>query len=243
MPTAIEWTDETWNPVTGCVKVSPGCKHCYAEKFSERFRGTIQANGKLHPFYSGFDPLLRPERLDQPHNWSSPRRVFVNSMSDLFGEFVPDEFLEQVFDVMRATPQHTYQVLTKRADRLREWTRTRTWLKRAPHIWLGVSVEDKKYGLPRVRDLRGAQASVRFLSIEPLLESLGKVDLRGIDWVIVGGESGPKAREMDPKWVREIRDQCLHAGVAFFFKQWGGVRKDVTGRRLDGRTWDEFPTV
>jgi protein gp37 len=241
----IEWTDETWNPVTGCVKVSPGCKHCYAETFSERFRGTISSPGKRHPFYSGFDPTLRPERLDAPYKWRTPRRVFVNSMSDLFGEFVPDDFLANVFQVMRDTPQHTYQVLTKRAARLREWTSGQPWLgtAKASHIWLGVSVEDRKYGLPRIDELREATAFIRFLSVEPLLERLRYIDLRRIDWVIVGGESGPRARPMDPAWVREIRDQCKDAGVAFFFKQWGGVRKHVTGRELDGRTWDEFPKI
>ncbi len=243
MPSKIEWTDETWNPVTGCVKVSPGCKHCYAETFAERFRGTISSPGKLHPFYSGFDPTLRPERLDTPLRWRTPRRVFVNSMSDLFGEFVPNDFLARVFQVMRETPQHTYQVLTKRAPRLRAWTGGQPWLRQASHIWLGVSVEDRKYGLPRVEDLRHATAAVRFLSVEPLLEQLGRMDLQNIDWVIVGGESGPRARRMDPLWVREVRDQCRAAGVAFFFKQWGGVRKHMTGRELDGRTWDEFPQL
>lgn len=243
MATKIEWTDETWNPVTGCVKISPGCKHCYAETFAERFRGTVSSPGKVHPFYSGFDPTLRPERLDAPLKWRAPRRVFVNSMSDLFGEFVPDDFLARVFDVMRETPQHTYQVLTKRAPRLRAWTNQQPWLREATHIWLGVSVEDRKYGLPRLDDLRHATAAVRFLSVEPLLEQLGRIDLRSINWVIVGGESGPRARPMDPAWVREVRDQCRESRVAFFFKQWGGVRKHVTGRELDGRTWDEFPRV
>lgn len=243
MATTIEWTDETWNPVTGCIKVSPGCKHCYAEKFSERFRGTIAPSGRLHPFFNGFDPTLRPERLDHPFGWRSPRRVFVNSMSDLFGEFVPDEFLGQVFDVMRRTPQHTYQILTKRAERLRAWTSGTPWLEEARHVWLGVSVEDRRYGVPRIGELRAAPVATRFLSVEPLLEDLGELDLRQIDWVIVGGESGPRAREMRPEWVREIRDQCRELGVAFFFKQWGGVRKKVTGRTLDGRTWDEFPTT
>ncbi len=243
MPTRIEWTDETWNPVTGCVKVSPGCKHCYAEKFSERFRGTINPTGKLHPFYSGFDPTLRPERLEQPLAWRSPRRVFVNSMSDLFGEFVPDAFLAQIFDVMRETTQHTYQILTKRAGRMRQWTADKPWLRRARHIWLGVSVEDRRYGVPRIEELRRSTVGIRFLSVEPLLERLGGFDLSGIDWVIVGGESGPHAREMRPEWVREIRDHCNANGVAFFFKQWGGVRKKVAGRILDGRTWDEFPVA
>ncbi|MBI1852631.1 MAG: phage Gp37/Gp68 family protein [Planctomycetes bacterium] len=241
MGTKIEWTDETWNPVTGCVKVSPGCKHCYAETFAERFRGTVSPGGRLHPFFPGFDPTLRPERLSQPTRWRAPRRVFVNSMSDLFGAFVPDEYLARVFEAMRETPQHTYQVLTKRADRLQSWTEAQPWLSSARHIWLGVSVEDKSFGLPRIDGLRASTAAVRFLSVEPLLESLGPLDLREIDWVIVGGESGPGARPLDRRWVREIRDQCVTAGVAFFFKQWGGVRKHRTGRILDGRTWDEFP--
>jgi protein gp37 len=241
--TKIEWTDETWNPVTGCEKVSPGCKHCYAETFSERFRGTIGAGGKPHPFYSGFDPQLRPERLEQPLAWKSPKKVFVNSMSDLFGEFVVDDFIAQVFDVMRSTPQHTYQVLTKRAERMALWTAERRWVASANHIWLGVSVEDRRHGLPRIDQLRATTAAIRFLSVEPLLEDIGKLDLSLIDWVIVGGESGHYARPMDAKWVRSVRDQCIEQGVAFFFKQWGGTRKKLTGRLLDGRTWDQYPVV
>jgi protein gp37 len=241
MATKIEWTDETWNPVTGCVKISPGCKHCYAEKFAERFRGTINANGKLHVFHPGFDPTLRPERLATPLTWKTPRIVFVNSMSDLFADFVPDEYIARVFDVMRSTPQHTYQVLTKRADRLAEWTAKRPWLADERHIWLGVSVEDRKYGVPRIDLLREATAAVRFLSVEPLLESVSPLKLRAIDWVIVGGESGPGARPMQPEWVRTIRDQCRKERVAFFFKQWGGVQKKRAGRELDGRTWDDLP--
>ncbi len=236
MPTKIEWTDETWNPVTGCVKVSPGCKHCYAERFAERFRGTAG-----HPYSNGFDPTLRPERLEQPLRWRSPRMVFVNSMSDLFGDFVPDDFIDSVFDVMRRTPQHTYQVLTKRAARMRWWARRSRWLEGASNIWLGVSVENREFGLPRVEALRRTRAAVRFLSIEPLLEALPTLDLSGIDWVIVGGESGPGARPLDPRWVRDIRDRCRGAGVPFFFKQWGGVHKSRRGRLLDGRTWDQFP--
>lgn len=235
---SIEWTDETWNPVTGCVKVSPGCKHCYAERFAERFRGVPE-----HPYETGFDPTLRPDRLQQPHTWRTPRMVFVNSMSDLFGDFVPGDYLARVFDVMRSTPQHTYQVLTKRADRLRKWTSRQAWLLKAPNIWLGVSVENKKYGVPRIEQLRRGNAACRFLSIEPLLEDLGDLDLSAIDWVIVGGESGPGARPMDAAWVRRIRDQCVEQKVAFFFKQWGGVMKHRTGRELDGRTWDEFPAL
>lgn len=241
MPTDIEWTDETWNPVTGCTKVSPGCKHCYAETFAERFRGTIMPNGRVHPFYQGFDPQLRPERLDQPFSWRTPRKVFVNSMSDLFADFVDDPYLGSVFEVMRNTPQHTYQILTKRAERLAEWTAGQRWLAGANHIWLGVSVEDKRYGLPRIDHLRHSTAAVRFLSIEPLLEDLGPLSLNRIDWVIVGGESGHHARPMNEAWVRSIRDQCIAQDVAFFFKQWGGTRKKLTGRILEGRTWDEYP--
>src|SRR5215472_971769 len=243
MPTTIEWTDETWNPVTGCVKVSPGCKNCYAETFAERFRDVVMPNGRLHVFHNGFDPELRPGRLSQPFEWRSPRMVFVNSMSDLFGEFVPDDYLARVFDTMRRTPRHVYQVLTKRAERLVSWTSTQGWLPMARHIWLGVSVEDKKYGLPRIDLLRRATAGVKFLSIEPLLEDLGVLDLRGIDWIIVGGESGWRARPMAPQWVRSIRDQCRRARVPFFFKQWGGVHKKAAGRNLDGRTWDGFPRL
>jgi protein gp37 len=243
MPTKIEWTDESWNPVTGCLKVSPGCKHCYAERFAERFRGVRSKNGDLHPFFWGFDPKLRLERLDQPLRWKTPRRVFVNSMSDLFGDFVPDAFLARVFEVMKATPQHTYQVLTKRADRLEKWTNSRKWLDEASNIWLGVSVEDVRHGLPRVDRLRRSRAAIKFLSVEPLLEPLPTLDLRGIDWVIVGGESGPGARPMQPEWVRQIRDRCRADDVAFVFKQWGGVLKGRRGRLLDGRTWDEYPKM
>jgi protein gp37 len=233
VPTKIEWTDETWNPVTGCVKVSPGCRHCYAETFSERFRGTVGPNGRQHPFYFGFDPMLRPERLEQPLSWKTARRIFVNSMSDLFGDFVEDTFLERAFEVMQQTPQHTYQILTKRSGRLRDWTQSHARLSQAPNIWLGVSVEDRKFGLPRISDLQHAAAEIRFLSVEPLLEDLGRLNLAKIDWVIVGGESGHHARE--------VRDQCLDRRVPFFFKQWGGKRKHLTGRLLDGRTWDEYP--
>jgi protein gp37 len=241
VPTKIEWTDETWNPVTGCVKVSPGCKHCYAETFAERFRGVVLPGGKMHVFNAGFDPQLRPERLPQPFSWRRPRMVFVNSMSDLFADFVPDEYIDRVFAVMRETSRHTYQVLTKRAERLARWTSMRPWLLDASHIWLGVSVEDRNYGLPRIDLLREAKAAVRFLSVEPLLEGLPHLNLQCIDWVIVGGESGPGARPMKAEWVRSIRDQCLRRRVAFFFKQWGGVRKARAGRLLDGRTWDQFP--
>lgn len=243
MATKIEWTDETWNPVTGCVKVSPGCKHCYAQTFSERFRGVVSPGGTLHPFHPGFDPTLRPERVEQPLKWRKPRRVFVNSMSDLFGEFVPDDYIAEIFAIMSQTPQHTYQVLTKRADRMLDWTKAHDWIGKAANIWVGVSAENKTHGLPRVRKLRRAPVAVRFVSFEPLLEDLGQFNLCGIDWAIVGGESGPHARPMKPEWVRRIRNQCTRHGVPFFFKQWGGTRKHKTGRVLDGRTWDEFPSL
>jgi protein gp37 len=236
---SIEWTDATWNPVRGCTKISPGCAHCYAETFAERFRGVSG-----HPYEQGFDLRLVPEKLEEPTNWKRSRFVFVNSMSDLFQVGVPDEYIIKVSQVMLRTNWHVYQVLTKRADRLRELTATKLlpYIK-APHIWWGVSVENRKHGIPRIRHLQTAPVSVRFLSIEPLLEDLHELDLSGIHWVIVGGESGPGARPMKPEWVTSIRDQCLAAGVPFFFKQWGGVQKKRTGRMLDGRTWDEMPTT
>ncbi len=235
----IEWTDATWNPVRGCTKISPGCLHCYAETFAERFRGVPG-----HPFEFGFDLRLVPEKLGDPIRWSKPKRIFVNSMSDLFHEDVPDAYIETVCRVMLAASWHTYQVLTKRADRLAELLSGKLReAAQAPHIWWGVSVEDRKYGLPRIEKLRGAQPATAFLSIEPLLEDLGTIDLRKIDWVIVGGESGPGARPMEKDWVRSIRDQCGSAGVPFFFKQWGGVRKSETGRRLDRRVHNGFPSV
>jgi len=233
----IEWTDATWNPVRGCSKISPGCTHCYAETFAERFRGVPG-----HPFELGFDLRLVPEKLGEPLRWNSPRRIFVNSMSDLFHDGVPDDFIVAVARVMTATPWHTYQVLTKRPERMTAMLRgaLRDAADR-PHIWWGVSVENRRYGLPRIDLLRCAPAKVRFLSIEPLLEDLGPIDLRDIDWVIVGGESGPGARPVRREWVARLRDQCASAAVPFFFKQWGGVRKKATGRTLDGRTWDESP--
>ncbi len=235
----IEWTDATWNPIRGCTKVSPGCAHCYAETFAERFRGVPG-----HPFEFGFDLRIVPEKLDEPIRWTSPRRIFVNSMSDLFHEHVPDEFIEKVCQVMLAANWHTFQVLTKRTDRMATLLQGKLRTAAcAAHIWWGVSVENRKHGLPRVRALQGAQARIAFLSIEPLLEDLGELDLRGIHWVIVGGESGHGARPMDPQWVRGIRDQCRALRVPFFFKQWGGVRKCETGRSLDGFTYDEFPAL
>lgn len=235
----IEWTDATWNPVRGCTKVSPGCKHCYAETFAERFRGVPG-----HPYEQGFDLRLVPSKLEAPLDWKQPRRIFVNSMSDLFHEGVPDAYIYRVAKVMKTANWHTYQVLTKRAKRLKELLSHDLYeFSQLPHIWWGVSVENKKYGLPRIDQLRAAPAIVRFLSVEPLLENLGRIDLKGISWVIVGGESGPGAREMKAEWVRTIREQCGAAGVPFFFKQWGGVRKHEAGRQLDGLTYDELPIL
>jgi protein gp37 len=233
----IEWTDATWNPVRGCTKVSPGCKHCYAERFAERFRGV-----RGHPFEYGFDLRLVPHKLGEPLRWSEPRMVFVNSMSDLFHDEVPESFILRVAATMRTACWHTYQVLTKRSGRLRELLAGP--LKDAAdetHIWWGVSVEDRKYGLPRIAELQAAPAAVRFLSVEPLLEDIGELPLTGISWVIVGGESGPGARPMKEDWVLSIREQCEVANVPFFFKQWGGVRKKAAGRMLRGRTYDGFP--
>ena len=234
---AIEWTDATWNPVRGCTKISPGCKHCYAEVFAERFRGV-----KGHPYERGFDLRLVPEKLGEPLRWRTPKMIFVNSMSDLFHDRVPEDYIEAVANVMVKARWHTYQVLTKRSKRLSELLSGRLkFAAHAPHIWWGVSVEDRKYGLPRIDHLRDAPAKVRFLSIEPLLEALGRIDLSGISWVIVGGESGPGARPMHKEWVISIRDQCREQRVPFFFKQWGGVRKIKHGRSLDGCTYDEYP--
>lgn len=234
---AIEWTDATWNPVRGCKKISPGCKHCYAETFAERWRGIPD-----HPYGQGFDLRLVPEKLDEPLRWRQPRRVFVNSMSDLFQEEVPSAFVERVFETMTRADQHTFQVLTKRAERMREVVSALPRnLIGHPNVWLGVSVEDRKYGLPRIDVLRQVPAAIRFLSIEPLLEDVGTLDLDGIHWVIVGGESGPGARPMREEWVLSIRNQCRQARVPFFFKQWGGVQKSKHGRELRGRTYDGFP--
>jgi protein gp37 len=231
---SIEWTDATWNPVRGCTKISPGCKHCYAETFAERFRGV-----KGHPYEQGFDLRLVPDKLAEPLRWRSPRMVFVNSMSDLFHEQVPDSYVAAVARVMVAARWHTFQVLTKRSARLRHLLETTLrFAAQQPHIWWGVSVEDRRHGLPRVEDLRLAPAAVRFLSVEPLLEDLGTLSLENINWVIVGGESGAGARPIRKEWVLSIRAQCR---VPFFFKQWGGVRKGSRGRELDGRTYDEFP--
>lgn len=233
----IEWTDATWNPVRGCSKVSPGCMNCYAETFAERFRGVPG-----HPFEQGFDLRLVPDKLAEPLRWRAPKMIFVNSMSDLFHEQVSDEYIVNVARVMQLANWHTYQVLTKRSERMRDLLRGKLqFSSMQPNIWWGVSVENRKHGLPRIEHLREAPAHVRFLSIEPLLEDLGTFSLKGFRWVIVGGESGPGARPMAKEWVLSIRDLCKRAQVPFFFKQWGGVRKSETGRTLDGRTYDEFP--
>ena len=295
----IEWTDATWNPVRGCDKLSPGCKHCYAEVFAERFRGVPD-----HPYEQGFDLREVPELLDKPLRWRRPRMIFANSMSDLFHRGVSHEYRAAVYAVMNLARRHTFQVLTKRADVLvefyewldrlapaarAEWVAAIAEVERQcnepaghrravestghghvlhhhgtavlsqiagakdldgihndwppPNVWVGVSVEDRKHGVPRIDRLRQVPASIRFLSVEPLLEDLGELDLRGISWVIVGGESGVGARPIERAWVRSIRDQCAAAGVAFFFKQWGGVFKKTLGRELDGRTHDAMPEV
>ena len=228
----IEWTDATWNPVTGCTKVSPGCKHCYAERLSHRLQLMGQPN-----YRNGFKLTLQPQMLDLPLRWKTPKRIFVNSMSDLFHKDVPTDYIKRVFDAMKRAHWHQYQVLTKRSERLLELSHELEW---SPQIWMGVSIENVKYK-HRIDDLRQTGAHVRFLSLEPLLGSLGKLNLSGIDWAIVGGESGPGARPLNAEWVTEIRDQCVGSGVAFFFKQWGGVQKNKTGRTLEGRTWDQMP--
>jgi protein gp37 len=234
--TAIEWTDATWNPVTGCTKVSAGCDHCYAERFSERFRGVPG-----HPFENGFDLTLRPERLEQPLRWKAPRMIFVNSMSDLFHKDIPYSFVDAVFDTMERANWHQYQVLTKRSSRLRDYVNRRYREGVAPgQIWLGTSIEDQA-ALIRLRHLKAATAAVRFISFEPLLGPIGEVDLTGIHWVIAGGESGHGARPVQIEWLRSIRDQCREKGVAFYFKQWGGSTPKSGGHTLDRRTWRQFP--
>jgi protein gp37 len=234
---AIEWTDSTWNPVRGCTLISPGCARCYAQTFAERFRGVPG-----HPYEQGFDLKLVPGKLAEPLRWKKPSMVFVNSMSDLFHEGVPDDYVVAVGRVMERANWHTYQVLTKRSERLRDMLRTKLeFLAGAPHVWWGVSVENRRHGLPRVEHLRDAPAGLRMLSVEPLLEDLGAFDLSGVGWVILGGESGPGARPLDPDWARAVRDRCASVGVPFFFKQWGGVRKARAGRLLDGRTHDDVP--
>jgi protein gp37 len=235
----IEWTDATWNPIRGCTKISSGCAHCYAEVFAERFRGVPG-----HPYEFGFDLRLVPEKLADPLRWATPKMIFVNSMSDMFHEDVSDDYIIAIAEVMRIANWHTYQVLTKRAERLRSLLRGKLKsLANTSHIWWGVSVENRSQGVPRIQLLREAKAMMPFLSIEPLLEDLGPIDLSEMAWVIVGGESGHGARPMNREWVRRIRRQCRRYKVPFFFKQWGGVRKHEAGRILDGRTYDEFPEV
>jgi protein gp37 len=229
---SIEWTEATWNPVTGCAKISPGCKHCYAERMAERLQAMGQPNYK-----NGFDLALQPQMLELPLRWRTPQTIFVNSMSDLFHDDVPLTYIQRVFDVMRRAHWHRFQVLTKRASRLAQLDPEIAW---ASNIWMGVSVESAKY-VDRIDDLRRTHAHLRFLSLEPLLGPLPHLDLRGVHWAIVGGESGPKARPMAAAWAIDLRDQCRRARVPFFFKQWGGKNKKRAGRLLEGRTWDEMP--
>jgi protein gp37 len=231
---SIEWTESTWNPLTGCTKISPGCKHCYAERMARRLQAMGQPN-----YANGFRLTLHEHMLEQPLGWKKPQMVFVNSMSDLFHQDVPLDFIQEVFDVMRRASWHTFQVLTKRSDRLLGLNPEIDW---PSNVWMGVSVESPGYTF-RIGHLRGTNAHVKFLSLEPLLGPLPDLDLHGIDWVIVGGESGPGARPMAEEWVVDIRDQCLATGVPFFFKQWGGVRKKQAGRVLGGRTWNQLPAL
>ncbi len=230
---AIEWTESTWNPVTGCTKISPGCKHCYAERMAKRLQAMGQAN-----YANGFRVTLHDRAVELPLQWKKPRTIFVNSMSDLFHKSVPVEFILRIFETMRRADWHLYQVLTKRSERLLELEAQLRW---EPHVWMGVSVENRNFTY-RIDHLRQTGASIKFLSLEPLLGPLPDLDLKGIDWVIVGGESGPGARPISADWVIEIREQCRQAQVPFFFKQWGGVHKSRAGRELEGRTWDEMPT-
>jgi protein gp37 len=229
---AIEWTDATWNPVTGCTKISPGCANCYAETFAERFRGVPN-----HPYEQGFDLKIWPNRLALPATWKKPKRIFVNSMSDLFHKDVPLEYIQEVFAVMNSVGHHTYQVLTKRAERLAELSPQLPW---SDNIWMGVSVENADYAY-RAKLLSQTDARIKFLSVEPLLGSIPALPLDGIDWVIVGGESGHRARPIEEAWIVDIREQCDRSGTKFFFKQWGGRNKKANGRLLQGRTWDDMP--
>ncbi len=231
---SIEWTESTWNPVTGCTKISPGCKNCYAERMALRLQAMGQRN-----YASGFQLALHEDAIEVPLKWKKPQTIFVNSMSDMFHFSVPVDFISRVFDVMNSANWHRFQILTKRSERLRELSGRLNW---STNIWMGVSVESSEY-VSRIDDLRETGAAIKFLSLEPLLGSLAHLELDRIDWVIVGGESGPGARPMDPDWVRSIRDQCVRANVPYFFKQWGGVWKKKFGRNLDGRTWDEMPKL
>jgi protein gp37 len=231
---AIEWTESTWNPLTGCTKISPGCKHCYAERMAVRLQAMGQPN-----YARGFELAMQENSLGLPLKWKKPQTIFVNSMSDLFHKAVPVEFILKIFEVMCRADWHRYQILTKRSDRLLELSPKLPWKS---HIWMGVSVETLDYAI-RIEHLRKTGAMVKFLSLEPLLGPLPGLNLEGVDWVIVGGESGPGARAVDPAWVLEIREQCQTANVPFFFKQWGGTRKKKAGRELEGRTWDEMPAL
>lgn len=234
--TAIEWTNATWNPVTGCTKISSGCDNCYAERFAERFRDVPG-----HPFENGFDLVLRRERLEQPLRWRKSKMIFVNSMSDLFHKNIPRDFIDLVFNVMDQADRHIFQVLTKRSSLMRDYVNKRYGSRGAPwHIWLGTSIEDN-LRKSRLHHLASCAAQVRFLSIEPLIGRIGELNLDKIRWVIVGGESGPGARPIDADWVREIRDQCIDQDVPFFFKQWGGLRPKSGGRLLDKKEWNELP--
>jgi protein gp37 len=231
---SIEWTESTWNPVTGCTKISPGCKHCYAERMAKRLHAMGQINYK-----NGFRLTLHEHSLELPIQWKQPQMIFVNSMSDLFHKDVPIDFIQQAFDIMRKAYWHTFQILTKRSSRLLELDSQLDWPQ---NIWMGVSVETADY-TPRIDDLRSTNAKIKFLSLEPLLGPLHELNLTNINWVIVGGESGPGARPVLQEWVVDIRDQCSNAQVPFFFKQWGGINKKKAGRELDGKTWDELPTM
>jgi len=230
----IEWTNSTWNPVTGCDKVSAGCQNCYADRMAKRLQGM-----GVEKYRNGFEVTLHEEVVEAPLSWTTPRVVFVNSMSDLFHDQIPDEFIKHVFEVMATASQHTFQVLTKRPKRAKRIDSQLTW---GPNIWLGATVESRDYRW-RIKDLRQTSAAIKFLSLEPLLGPLGQVDYTGIDWAIVGGESGPGARPIRKEWILDIRNQCAEQGVHFFFKQWGGVNKKATGRSLDGRTYDAMPPL
>jgi protein gp37 len=235
----IEWTDATWNPVRGCTKISPGCKHCYAETFAERFRGVPN-----HPYERGFDLRTVPDKLYEPLRWKKSRKIFVNSMSDLFHPDVPDDYIVEVARVMMQGDWHQYQVLTKRSERLRDLLNSKLlFAATSSHIWWGVSVENVKHGVPRIAHIRATPAKVKFLSVEPLLEDLGEVNLSEIDWLIAGGESGRGARPMEEMWVQKLLAQCREQKVRFFFKQWGGVQKKKAGRTLNNRTYDELPIL
>jgi len=230
----IEWTNSTWNPVTGCSKISPGCHNCYAERMARRLKAMKQPN-----YINGFEVTLHNNSLYLPIKWKTPQTIFVNSMSDLFHENVPIEFILKVFDIMNTANWHTYQLLTKRSDRLLELDAKLPW---APHIWMGVSIENDMYKR-RLDDLRRINANMKFISFEPLLGPITDLNLKGINWAIVGGESGPNARPIQPSWITDIRNICNNQEIPFFFKQWGGVRKKKFGRLLEGRTWDEMPKI